>query len=189
MTRPPHPHPDALPEALEELPLPSYTYDRNLTITWMNPALVELIGDHTGEPLLTVVSPEHLTAVRLRTDKMLRGETPPPFETELESGEKVEVDAVPLKDGGHVVGVWGLALTLPRPSERASKKHANNPLTPRQRDVLHLMAAGGSSKQIARELHISRETANNHARAILRAFNVHSRLAAVAAARQAGLIE
>lgn len=39
---------------------------------------------------------------------------------------------------------------------------ANTPLTPREMDVLRLLAAGGSSKSIARDLGIEYSTVCNH---------------------------
>jgi DNA-binding NarL/FixJ family response regulator len=50
--------------------------------------------------------------------------------------------------------------------------------------VLRLLERGLSTKQIARELHLSPDTVRNHVRHLLRALGVNSRLEAVAAARQ-----
>jgi len=50
--------------------------------------------------------------------------------------------------------------------------------------VLRLLEQGRSTKQIAQELHLSSETVRNHIRHLLRALGVHSRLEAVAIARQ-----
>jgi DNA-binding NarL/FixJ family response regulator len=57
-------------------------------------------------------------------------------------------------------------------------------LTPRQVEVLRLLEQGRSTKQIAQELHLSYDTVKNHVRHLLRALGVHSRLEAVAIARQ-----
>ena len=50
--------------------------------------------------------------------------------------------------------------------------------------MLRLLEHGRSTDQIAQELHLSRETVRNHIRHILQALGVHSRLEAVAVARQ-----
>jgi DNA-binding NarL/FixJ family response regulator len=53
-------------------------------------------------------------------------------------------------------------------------------LTEREWDVLRLVAAGGSDKEIARTLFISELTVRKHLEHIFTKLNVHSRTAAVA---------
>ena len=53
--------------------------------------------------------------------------------------------------------------------------------------MLGLLELGRSTRQIAEDLHLSRETVRNHVRNILSALGVHSRLGAVALAREARL--
>ena len=64
----------------------------------------------------------------------------------------------------------------------------NVELTEREFEVLRLLARGETSDQIARQLHISRTTVNNHVQHILRKLNAHSRLEAIRRAEHAGLI-
>jgi DNA-binding NarL/FixJ family response regulator len=61
-------------------------------------------------------------------------------------------------------------------------------LTKRQHDVLRLLAEGRSTAEIATELGLSRTTVRNYVANLLAALGVHSRLQAVVAAREAGLI-
>lgn len=61
-------------------------------------------------------------------------------------------------------------------------------LTPRQREVLALLAEGLGTETIASRLGLSKETVRNHVRAVLRELSVHSRLEAIAEARQRGLL-
>ncbi len=61
-------------------------------------------------------------------------------------------------------------------------------LTNREREVLHLLAKGATTRAIAEQLHISRTTVNNHIQHILRKLNAHSRLEAIRRAELAGLI-
>jgi DNA-binding NarL/FixJ family response regulator len=62
-------------------------------------------------------------------------------------------------------------------------------LTPRERDVLRRVAAGASSRDIARELGISYTTVRTHIRSLGRKLGVHSQLEASAKARELGLVE
>ena len=61
-------------------------------------------------------------------------------------------------------------------------------LTPRQLEVLSLVADGYSARQIARRLGLAEPTVRNHIRAILVELRVHSQLAAVARARKLWLV-
>ena len=62
------------------------------------------------------------------------------------------------------------------------------PLTPRQLEVLKLLAEGVQAKVIARRLGIADTTARNHIHAILAALRCHSQLEAVAEARRRGVL-
>jgi DNA-binding CsgD family transcriptional regulator len=102
------------------------------------------------------------------------------------SGERmlVEINSVPLKEGGRIVGVFGL---VPR-REPTAPPRPHPHLTPRQNQVLHLLAQGRSTTQIAEELHLSVDTVRNHVRRMFRALDVHSRVKALALAPRAGLL-
>lgn len=62
------------------------------------------------------------------------------------------------------------------------------PLTARETEVLELVAAGLSNKQIAEELGISAHTVKFHVNAILSKLDVHSRTEAVVRAMQLGVV-
>jgi DNA-binding NarL/FixJ family response regulator len=62
-------------------------------------------------------------------------------------------------------------------------------LTPREREVLALLADGSDQAAIARGLCISPETARTHVQRVLRKLEVHSRSEAVALVAQAGLAD
>ena len=61
-------------------------------------------------------------------------------------------------------------------------------LTPREKDMLDLMAAGFGNKQIARKLFISEKTVRNHISSVYRKLSCNSRSQAVLAAVRAGII-
>jgi len=62
-------------------------------------------------------------------------------------------------------------------------------LTTRQLEVLRLLSHGSSTAEIATELGLSTTTVRNYVANLLVALGVHSRLQAVIAAREAGLID
>jgi DNA-binding CsgD family transcriptional regulator len=61
-------------------------------------------------------------------------------------------------------------------------------LSVREVEVLRLLAKGSTTATIARQLHISPTTVNNHIQHILRKLNAHTRLEAIRRAEHAGLI-
>ena len=79
-----------------------------------------------------------------------------------------------LRRDDEVVGVFGIAVPL---AQTASLERSPlDDLTPRQLEVLRLLAEGLETPQIASRLGVAEETARNHIRALLRATGAHSRL-------------
>ena len=62
-------------------------------------------------------------------------------------------------------------------------------MTPREREVLILLAKGLTNRQIAERLVVSEHTVHRHVTNILRKLDVPSRTAAAAQAVRAGLVE
>jgi len=62
------------------------------------------------------------------------------------------------------------------------------PLTPREREVLHWVAAGLQNKEIARKLGLSLATVRNHVHNVLEKLEVHSKLEAVSLAFRSGWV-
>ena len=76
------------------------------------------------------------------------------------------------------------------PEESTVRTYRDTPvLTPRQREVLGLLASGNSAREICRELYLSQATVRNHIRALLLALGAHSQLEALARAREIGLLD
>ncbi len=88
--------------------------------------------------------------------------------------------------GESVISPALLARLLPRLSARPRGR--NPGLTQREHEVLALMAHGGSNQDIANQLQISRDTVRNHVASILTKMGVNSKLQAVTAGIQRGLI-
>lgn len=59
-------------------------------------------------------------------------------------------------------------------------------LTPRQREILSLLAEGLPNKSISRRLGLSEDTVKTHLKMLFQELNVHTRTACVSAARQCG---
>lgn len=71
---------------------------------------------------------------------------------------------------------------------RSESPRAARSLTPRQQQVLELLADGVPAKVIARRLGIAEVTVRNHIQAILTTLRCHSQLEAIATARRGGLL-
>jgi DNA-binding NarL/FixJ family response regulator len=70
-------------------------------------------------------------------------------------------------------------------SGRTNEPRRGGPrLTPREWDVLDLLAEGQSTEQIARSLHLATETVRSHLKNIFRKLDARSRREALAAARR-----
>jgi PAS domain S-box-containing protein len=79
----------------------------------------------------------------------------------------------------------------PEPPEgrgAALAREGRPPLSPRELEVLRLLAAGNGVKEIADELVVSQTTVRNHIGNILGKLGVHTRLQAVIHAAQVGLL-
>ena len=176
-------------EALSHIPAPAYILDRHGVVRWENTQALELFGDHRGSSFTVLVAPEFVSRSRLEfTRKLLGSSRTSDYQTMLRtrSGRTVpvEIRAVALRDGDRVTGVFGIVTVPPGRDEHAEEL---DELTPRQHEVLRLLARGYSTKLVAKELSVAPETVRNHVRGILQALGVHSRLAAIAEARRRGL--
>ena len=83
----------------------------------------------------------------------------------------------------------GLLGRKPRSRKQASEIPENDPLTPREIEILSCLAKGQSAGEIAKMLNISPLTVRTHIRNLIEKLGVHSRLEAVTYALQKGLID
>jgi DNA-binding NarL/FixJ family response regulator len=154
-----------------------------------------MFGDVRGRLLSSLAAPDHVQRSREQlARKVVGGRSRTDFEIDVidRSGSRtaMSVSSVPVRHGGDVVGVFGVATPSKRGNEtaRAAEIDREPGLTPRQREVLTLLADGASTEEIATALALSEETVRNHIRQLLRRLGVHSRLAAVAYARRHRLL-
>jgi len=180
-----------LPAALEQINVPVYIIERDGRIRWLNDAARKLFGNVIGKEFTSVVAPEHALRARQQFTRKLLGAERTDFEVNLLLPEgsrlPVQVSSVPLEDGGKIVGVFGIVRGVVR-QDRKQPLPPGVQLTPRQAEVLALLDRGLSTEQIAEELCISVQTVRNHVREVLRRLQVNSRIGALAAGRQHGLI-
>jgi PAS domain S-box-containing protein len=107
--------------------------------------------------------------------------------TKTRSRVRVHVRTALLREEGKTTGIAAILHPILE-SESARPHRSWLTLTPRQHEILIMLAEGLSTDEIASGLTIQRDTVRNHIRSLLRALGSHSRLEAVAKARQAGLL-
>jgi DNA-binding NarL/FixJ family response regulator len=81
-----------------------------------------------------------------------------------------------------------LAPSVTRTLLNYSRRPLAQRLTPREQQILRLVAAGRSNRSVAAELHIEEATVKAHLTRVFTKLGVSSRTAAIAAAQKAGLI-
>jgi PAS domain S-box-containing protein len=181
--------PGDLHQGLEDLNVPAYAVDRFGIIRWINSATKKLVGDIRGRQQSSVVVPEHAREAKesflrkmMGTEKSTEGSVV----VVGPDGERVQVEisSCALREGHRIVGVFGVV----RHREESAPPKPHPHLTPRQNQILHLLAHGHSTSQIAEELHLSVDTVRNHVRRMLRALGVHSRIEALAVAHREGIL-
>jgi DNA-binding CsgD family transcriptional regulator/PAS domain-containing protein len=179
-----------LVSTLERLSVPLVAVGRDRIVIWENAAARELTGGMVSQPYLRALAPESRPPIER---DFARSVLAPAVITEREvamlrrdgSRVRAEVSAVPFEANGYVIGFFGAVVVA-----RDARPAPNPPieLTPRQAEILRLLARGASTQQIEAELGISRETVRNHIRALLRRLHARSRLEAVVIASGQGLL-
>jgi PAS domain S-box-containing protein len=179
-----------LTRAMEDLAAPAYVIGRDGRFRWLNAAYVELLGDRRGRPFLDSVVPEHKELARTNFARKLVGKTTTIFDLVVldRSGARLtlRITSAPLRENNHVVGIFGIGFPVAQPPTPTPS--VLDDLTPRQQEVLRLLAEGLDTPEIARRLGVAEETARNHIRALLRATGAHSRLEVVLLGLRQGLV-
>jgi PAS domain S-box-containing protein len=179
--------------SLEQVSVPMYVVDRRGKILWLNEAGQELLPGAEGKAFTTVLSADRVHPARRHFAlRMLGREEFTDHETEFRTPaggrREVEISSVPLRRGRAIVGVFGV-LRPRRQAERTPSRSLPAPeLTPRQHEVLRLLGAGLTTRQMADEMGLSTETVRNHVRGVLSQLRAQSRLEAVLAGHRLGLL-
>ena len=178
-----------LKPVMERLGVPAYALDVRGMIRWLNQAAIALIGDIRGRPFTNVIAPQDVSRLRQQFARKLSEGGSSNFDATLitRQGRIAQVGATStaLTRGGQVVGLFGV---MTRPADEHEPPVGAERLTPRQLEVLQLLARGTTTDGIAAHLHLSRETVRNHVRALLERLGAATRLEAVAFARRDGLV-
>ena len=144
-------------------------------------ALVDLfLGEHSGAELCTSITTEHpSTRVLLISGA---GWISPQAARAAGASGFVSKDSSADTVTAAVRTVGAGKLVFPR-----SPREPSSPLTPREREVLSLMAAGSTNREIAAKLHLSPHTVKEHTSAVYRKLDVRNRAEAVRRAERLGL--
>lgn len=175
---------------MDDLAAPAYVIDSDGRFSWVNRAYLELFGDRRGRPFVDYVAPEHRQVARTNFARKMVGNTTRVFDLTVLDGDgeriTVRVTSAPLRRNGEIVGIFGIG--IPVAQAAAPARSAFDNLTPRQQEVLRLLAEGLETPAIAKRLGVAEETARNHIRALLRATGAHSRLEAVLMGMRLGVV-
>ena len=177
--------------AMDDLAAPAYVIDRDGRFSWLNQAYIELFGDRRGQSFADYVAPEHRQLALTNFARKVVGKTTRVFDLAVfdRSGARItlRITSAPLRRRDEVVGIFGIGIPIPQSSEPEAS--LLDDLTPRQQEVLRLLAEGLKTQEIARRLGVAEETARNHIRALLRATGAHSRLEAVLLGMRLGAVD
>jgi PAS domain S-box-containing protein len=180
---------------IERLGVPASLHDVDGRFVYVNPAAERASGlsnaDLVGRRFTYPLPPESRANVDAHFRRAVECGEPTDFETVFldADGQVRGVRAMhfPLRDGKEVIGVLILAFDVRQPVTRPSAGSVPR-LTPRQLEILDLLASGLTTAEIATKLTIATETVRNHIRSIFRELDAHSRPEAVANAQRLGLL-
>jgi PAS domain S-box-containing protein len=170
--------------------------DSRRVIVDVNPALLALLGRKkdavTGRPVASLVAGGPLLSEEEWADALAEGRFSGAADMVHADGRTVATQwaaSTETVTGRRLVlfvaisvSRWGSHFRRSAPPEDAPR-----PLTPRQREIVHLVALGASGPEIGAELHISHETVRTHIRNAMDSIGARSRAHLVAKALADGL--
>ncbi len=182
---------------VDSLAVPATLHDLSGRFVHMNAAAELAVGFTSAQMrdrnLTDRLPPEAHAPVMAEFRRVVERGEPTDFETAFDDAgghrRSARAQQLPLRDGDEIIGVLILAFEGRRPPVSELTGLRPRPeLTPRQREILELIAAGRSTAEIAHEFTLSTETVRNHLRNLLQALNAHTRPEAIAAAQRLGLL-
>jgi DNA-binding NarL/FixJ family response regulator len=78
---------------------------------------------------------------------------------------------------------------ISRPAKKIDNEFMAEPLSPREIEILKIVATGASNREIADKLFISEGTVKNHLSSILNKLGVRDRMQAILKAKEIGIID
>jgi len=179
-----------LKPVLERVTAPGFALDKHGNVRWQNGAAIDLLGDVRGSRFTVAVAPMDVDRLMNRFASRIADGGDSEFDATLimtnGSVAPCGLSSTVLHRDGEVVGLFGL-ITRP-PAHAHTTPVAPERLTPRQHEVLQLLAGGATTDEMAELLHLSRETIRNHVQALLRRLDAKTRVEAVAIARRDALL-
>lgn len=181
---------------IDSLVIPISLHDVDGRFVHTNPAAERASGYSNAQLLgrhyLDLVRPEARENVETQFRRAVERGEPTDFETAFyDAGGNLRgarAQHLPLRDGDTIIGVLILAFEVRRLASTPSRMSPDPRLTPRQREILDLIAAGLTTSEVATELTLSPETVRNHLRNASRELRAHTRVEAIAAAQRLGLL-
>jgi DNA-binding CsgD family transcriptional regulator len=175
-------------DVLDGLGLPAWLVHANGSVLWLNQAARALGGERRVSHYMSGVAPESRHQAQTMFSRKLLGvdETTQYLVTvERPDGDRTLIDAssVAVRAGERVVAVFGVGRIIRERVRPGAVK-----LAPRLHETLRLLADGSSTEAISGALGVTRESARNYVRLLLKALDTHSRLEAVARGRELGLL-
>jgi DNA-binding CsgD family transcriptional regulator len=179
-----------LKPVLERVTAPSFAIDTRGEVRWQNAAAIGLLGDLRGSSFTAAVAPHEVGRLSRKFTRRIADGGESEFDATLitTTGDLAAcgLSSTALHRDGEVVGLFGV-ITRP-PLHDHSPPVDPERLTPRQHEVLQLLAGGSTTDEMAELLHLSRETIRNHVQALLRRLDAKTRVEAVAIARRDALL-
>jgi len=166
------------------IPLAAVIADRTGRVCWMNAAASALLGSRSGHHFTRLLTADGVANARAMFARKLHGRLDASVQraklNAVGGVRAAELRSVPLRDDNRILGV--LTLICVEEATPAASRGTMPRLTPRQFQVLQLLAEGYSTTEIADALQVSEGTVRNHIRFLLAELRVRSRLEAVVAA-------